>query len=39
MDALKILFQDYIAYAGQLREETASIKSVLGLRDQEIYDS
>ena len=39
MEALKNLFQDYIAYAGQLREETASVKSVLGLRDREIYDA
>lgn len=39
MDTLRTLFQDYIAYAGQLREETASVKSVLGLRDREIYDS
>ena len=39
MDSLRTLFQDYIAYAGQLREETASVKSVLGLRDREIYDS
>ena len=39
MEALQKLFQDYIAYAGHLREETASIKSVLGLRDREIYDA
>ena len=39
MDTLRRLFQDYIAYAGKLREETASVKSVLGLREQEIYDS
>lgn len=39
MDRLKTLFEDYIAYAGKLREETASMKSVLGLRDREIYDA
>lgn len=39
MEALQKLFQDYIAYTGQLREETASVKSVLGLRDREIYDA
>lgn len=39
MEALQKLFLDYIAYAGQLREETASIKSVLGLREREIYDA
>ena len=39
MEALQKLFQDYIAYAGKLREETASVKSVLGLRDREIYDA
>lgn len=39
METLQKLFQDYIAYAGQLREETASVKSVLGMRDREIYDA
>ena len=39
MEELQKLFQDYITYAGQLREETASVKSVLGLRDREIYDA
>lgn len=39
MDTLRKLFQDYIDYAGELREKTASIKSVLGFREQEIYDS
>ncbi|MGN0977588.1 MAG: hypothetical protein ACI4PH_05980 [Faecousia sp.] len=39
MDTLQKLFQDYIAYAGKLREETASIKAVLGFREREIYDS
>lgn len=39
MEALRKLFQDYIAYAGKLREETATVKSVLGLREREIYDA
>lgn len=39
MDTLRALFEDYIAYAAKLREETASIKSVLGMRDREIYDA
>lgn len=39
MDTLRRLFQDYISYAGKLREETASVKSVLGFREREIYDS
>lgn len=39
MDTLRTLFDDYIAYAAKLRKETASIKSVLGMRDREIYDA
>ena len=39
METLQKLFQDYITYAGKLREETASFKAVLGLRDREIYDA
>ena len=39
MEKLKSLIQDYITYAGNLREETASVKSVLGLWDREIYDA
>ena len=39
MEELKELIQNYIIYAGKLREETASVKSVLGLRDREIYDA
>lgn len=39
MEKLEKLIQDYIVYAGKLREETASVKSVLGLRDREIYDA
>lgn len=39
LENLEKLFQDYIAYAGKLREETASFKAVLGFRDREIYDA
>lgn len=39
MENLQNLFQDYIAYAAKLREETASVKSVLGMREREIYDA
>ena len=39
METLQNLFQNYITYAAKLREETASVKSVLGMRDREIYDA
>lgn len=39
VEKLQRILQEYIDYAGQLREETASIKSVLGMREREIYDA
>ena len=37
LDHLTQLFKEYIDFAEALRNETMSVKSVLGMRDREIY--